>query len=149
MTTRPADPVPAVRAMTTQPIPVIRDRRGTLSFAEEGQHVPFTPRRYFTLSDVPAGTIRGDHAHRECHQFFVCLRGSCVLRLDDGRLVRTLTLDTLSAGVHAPPLTWCTLSNFSPDALLLVLTSDLYRDEDYIRTYDEFQRLATSPVSDQ
>jgi hypothetical protein len=115
-----------------------------LSFAEEGTHVPFTPRRYFVLYDVPAGETRGDHAHREAHQFLVALRGSCVLEVSDGRTAAELTLDTPALGVHAPPLTWCTLRSFSADALVLVLTSHHYDAGDYIRDHAEFGRLTTA-----
>jgi hypothetical protein len=131
-------------AHTARTLPVLRDARGALSFAEEGQHVPFTPRRYFTISEVPPDAERGAHAHVACHQFFVCLRGTCTLEIDDGRTVTDVTLDTPALGIHAPPLHWCTLRAFSADALLLVLASDVYRADDYIYQYDEFRRLAAA-----
>jgi hypothetical protein len=115
-----------------------------LSFAEEGSHVPFTPVRYFVLYDVPDGHTRGDHAHREAHQFLVALRGSCMLEVDDGRTKAELRLDTPALGVHAPPLTWCTLRDFSSDALVLVLTSHRYDAADYIRVYSEFGRITAA-----
>lgn len=124
---------------------MLRDARGVLSFAEEGAHIPFTPRRYFTIAEVPAGGVRGDHAHRECHQFFVCLRGACTLRTEDvSGAVTALRLDSAATGIHAPPMTWCTLHDFSSDALLLILASDVYSADDYVHDREEFLRLAAA-----
>lgn len=136
-------PIPSAGGGAIVELPLIRDDRGLLSFGEVGAQLPFAPRRYFTISNVPHMEVRGEHAHRQLHQFFVCLHGSCVIVTDDG-LVRTgTTLDSPGIGLHSPPMTWCTLTSFTQDAVLLVLASETYRADDYIRDYEEFLQLAT------
>lgn len=122
-------------------LPLIQDSRGLLSFGEVGAQLPFTPRRYFTISNVPDLEVRGEHAHRDLHQFCVCLQGSCVVVTDDGLLRTDITLDSPGIGLHLPPLTWCTLTSFTQDSVLLVLASEMYRADDYIRDYKEFLQL--------
>ena len=121
---------------------VVSDERGVLVVAETGNPIPFTPVRFFTISKVPARVGRGGHAHKECHQFLVCVAGSCDVTVDDGHHSVRHTLSDPGAGLHLPPMTWCDLQNFSADAVLLVLASHLYDDSDYVRNRDEFQRLA-------
>ena len=128
-------------------LPLFTDARGSLSFAETGAHVPFVPQRYFAISGVQAGATRGDHAHRALHQFLVCLQGACTLRLSDGHATDTLSLASPALGVHARPMTWCTLTDFTPDAVVLVLASDLYDAADYIHDRDEFLRLVAATPS--
>lgn len=125
-------------------LPVISDARGSLGFAEYDAHIPFVPRRFFAMFEVPAGTLRGDHAHRRCHQFFVCLRGACTLRLDDGTASDQLLLETPALGVHAPPLTWCTVRLDLPGTVVLVLASDAYDRADYILDYAEFLSVVSA-----
>jgi len=118
---------------------VLSDTRGTLSFGEVGKPLPFTPVRYFTISSVPAGSARGGHAHRECHQFLVCLAGSCIAELDDGQNnVEVVVLSDLGWGLHLVPLTWISLRDFSRDAVLLVLASHSFDEADYLREYGGF-----------
>jgi hypothetical protein len=97
------------------------------------------------MLDVPTGTVRGDHAHRACHQFFVCLRGACTLRVDDGRTADQVLLESPATGVHAPPLTWCTVRLDLPGTVLLVLASDSYDRSDYVLDYAEFLTLVSLP----
>jgi hypothetical protein len=134
----------AVERVAVVRLPVVTDARGSLAFAEYERHLPFVPRRYFAMLDVPAGMLRGDHAHRACHQFFVCLRGACTIALDDGRTRGQLVLESPAVGVHAPPLTWCTVRLDIPGTVLLTLASDPYEAGDYIFDYDEFLRLVTA-----
>ena len=121
-------------------LPARAEARGTLTFGQIGEHLPFLPRRYFVLSDVPPGAERGAHAHRACDEFLVCLHGSCTLELDDGRRRGTLRLDSPTTGVHTPPGIWLRLSDFTRHAVLLVLASDPFDERDYIRDYGEFVR---------
>lgn len=125
-------------------LPVVADARGSLTFGEYDAHLPFVPQRYFAMMDVPAGTLRGDHAHRACHQFFVCLRGACTIGLTDGRARDQLVLESPAVGVYAPPLTWCTVRLDLPGTVLLTLASDPYRADDYIHDYDEFLGLVNA-----
>lgn len=122
-------------------LPQIEDLRGMLSFGEVGAHLPFEPKRYFIVYDVPSEEVRGEHAHRELHQLLICVRGSCAVALDDGRTRDEVTLDSPTLGLHILPMTWGIQYKYSPDAILLVLASDVYRADDYIRSYDEFLQL--------
>lgn len=136
------DAVPRLRVSSAslRRLPRIPDARGTLSFGEVGAHLPFEPKRYFAVYDVPSGEVRGQHAHKELHEFLVCLKGSCAVVLDDGRARDEVVLDTPEIGLHLPPMVWGTQYRFSGDAVMLVLASDIYRDDDYIRDYDEYLR---------
>ena len=134
----------AVAGVKLHRMPLIKDLRGTLSFGEFGQHLPFEVKRVFTIFDVPSKDVRGEHAHRKLHQFLICARGSCAVVVDDGKFRDEVVLATPSIGLHIPPLVWGIQYKYSPDALLLVLASDVYRADDYIRDYDEFVTLIKS-----
>jgi dTDP-4-dehydrorhamnose 3,5-epimerase-like enzyme len=121
-------------------IRVITDERGSISTAEAGAALPFTPQRYFTVFNVPPHQVRGEHAHRECHQFLVCLRGSVTARTDDGSYVEERKLDSPARGLYVPPMIWGGQFDFSSDAILLVLASHTYDPAEYIRDYEEFRR---------
>ncbi|MFD2232193.1 WxcM-like domain-containing protein [Phaeospirillum tilakii] len=123
-------------------LPQFRDSRGDLSVGEFERSVPFTPRRYFLVHGVPSRETRGQHAHRACHQFLICVAGSCNLLVDDGTNRREFVLGRPSLGVHLPPMVWGTLYNYSRDAVLLVFASDFYDPADYIRDYGDFLALA-------
>jgi acetyltransferase-like isoleucine patch superfamily enzyme len=129
-----------VRGVTQHRLTVARDMRGSLAVAEFERHVPFRVRRSFFVFDVPSRETRGEHAHRLCHQFLVCLRGSCAVVCDDGGARQEFLLDTPALGLHLPPLVWGIQYKYTPDALLAVLASEPYDPADYIRDYDEFLR---------
>lgn len=120
--------------------PQIDDLRGSLSFGEVPTHLPFAPRRYFLVFDVPSREVRGEHAHRRLHQLLVCVRGECAVAVDDGETRGEVMLDEPRTALHLPPMVWGTQYRYSPDAVLLVLASDGYDEADYIRDYDEFLR---------
>ena len=122
-------------------MPLIKDLKGSLTFGEIDQHLPFQVQRYFVVFNVPSREVRGEHAHRTLHEFLVCLNGSCAVALDDGHVRDEVTLDSPTVGVHVPPMVWRVHYKYSPDAMLLVLASDLYRADDYIRDYDQFVAL--------
>jgi UDP-2-acetamido-3-amino-2,3-dideoxy-glucuronate N-acetyltransferase len=125
---------------------LIGDLRGNLSVGEFGRDIPFSPKRYFLIFNVPNGEVRGVHAHKRCHQFLVCISGSCRALLDDGRRRREITLDRPNLGVYMPAMTWGTQQAFSSDAMLLVFASEHYDPKDYIEDYDEFRAvLAKAP----
>ena len=133
-----APPVLNVAAAGLVALPKIVDLRGALSFGEIGTHLPFTPQRFFMVYDVPSKEVRGEHAHKACHQFLVCVKGSVSVVLDDGRARDEVTLDSARMGLHIPPMVWGIQYQFSPDAVLLVLASDTYAADDYIRKYEDF-----------
>jgi dTDP-4-dehydrorhamnose 3,5-epimerase-like enzyme len=126
------------RGARLQQLPLVEDLRGALIFGEIGKQLPFEPKRFFVVFEVPSKEIRGEHAHRELHEFLVCLRGSCAVALDDGQVREEITLNTPTLGLHIPPRLWRTHYKYTKDAILLVLASDVYRADDYIRDYDAF-----------
>lgn len=145
--TRPSSPAPdatpagistAVAGVTFHRFKVAQDLRGSLSVGHLGSEVPFIPERYFIVYDVPSHDVRGEHAHRQCSQFLICVRGSVRLLCDDGTNRDEFLLDTPSVGVHIPPMIWGTQYRYSSDATLLVFASRPYEPEDYIRDYDEY-----------
>lgn len=130
-----------VKNVTLHELPHIKDMRGDLSVGEFERSVPFRPRRYFLVFDVPGREVRGEHAHRRCHQFIVCVRGECAVVADDGLHRREFVLDRPTRGVYLPPMTWGIQYKYSPDAVQLVFASDFYDPKDYIRNYEEFLDL--------
>lgn len=128
----------AVKGVTVCEFPLVKDLRGNLSVGEFERSVPFTPQRYFLVFDVPSGKVRGEHAHKVCHQFLICIKGSCAVVADDGTTRQEILLDRPNKGVHLPPMTWGVQYKYSADAVLLVFASHHYDSNDYIRDYDQF-----------
>jgi WxcM-like, C-terminal len=116
----------------------ITDSRGALTVGEVPTEVPFSPARYFVVFDVPSRELRGEHAHKRCQQFLICLNGSCRVLLDDGINRCEVTLDRPDIGIFMPEMIWGTQYRYSSDAVLLVFASRTYEELDYLRTYDEF-----------
>jgi acetyltransferase-like isoleucine patch superfamily enzyme len=131
-------PVLASHGARVTAIPVVADSRGALSYAQLGEQLPFVPRRYFLLFNVPEGAIRGAHAHRDLEQFIVCVHGSCRVIIDDGVHRDELRLASPDRGVYVPALLWTTVVPDSQDTVVIVLASAEYDPDDYIRDYDEF-----------
>ena len=129
----------SVGSATLHHLKVVTDMRGSLTAGEFEREIPFVPKRYFVVFDVPTREVRGEHAHKQCNQFFVCLKGSVGVLLDDGSSRRELTLNNPDIGVFMPAMIWGTQFRYSSDAVLLVFASHFYDASDYIRTYDEFQ----------
>jgi hypothetical protein len=123
-------------------LPERADPRGALTFAQQGDHIPFAVKRFFALYGVAAGANRGGHAHRAQHQFLVMLAGATTVTVDDGKNRTPVRLDRPNLALHAPPMLWLDLDSFSPDAVCMVLTSDVYAESDYIRDRAEFLKLA-------
>ena len=116
----------------------VSDARGALTVGELPDELPFIPARYFVVYNVPSLELRGEHAHKECQQFLICVNGSCRVLLDDGLKRCEITLDRPDIGVFMPAMTWGTQYCYSRDAVLMVFASHPYEDGDYLRTYDEF-----------
>jgi len=132
-----------VKGVSLHRVPLFQDMRGNLSvaeFARQGQ-VPFVPMRSFMVFDVPTKDVRGEHAHRTCHQFLVCAQGSCHVLVDDGNIRQEVVLDRRNLGLYIPPMGWGIQYKYSTDAVLLVFASDYYDPADYIRDYGEFLKL--------
>ena len=119
-------------------LPKISDPRGSLSFIEGGQHIPFDIQRVYYLYDVPGGSDRGSHAHKNLHQFIVAMSGSFDVVLDDGKEKKRFHLNRSYNGLYVCPMMWRELDNFSSGAVCMVLASERYDVADYIRDYSEF-----------
>jgi acetyltransferase-like isoleucine patch superfamily enzyme len=119
-------------------LPAIKDLRGDLSVTEFGKDLPFLPRRCFWVFGVPNSEIRGEHAHKECHQFLVAVSVSVSVLLDNGQHQAEVNLNKPNLGIHIPPGIWGVQYKYSEDAVLMVLASHGYDSNDYIRNYDEF-----------
>lgn len=127
--------------VTLHHLRLVPDMRGDLSAGEFPRDIPFLPKRYFLVFNVPSVKTRGEHAHRRCHQFLICVKGSVAVVVDDGRNRREVLLDAPNQGLHLPPMTWGIQYKYSADAVLLVFASDYYDAGDYIRDYTEFTAL--------
>lgn len=120
-------------------LPHIRDARGSLSFVESDAQIPFAIARIYYLYDVPDREVRGAHAHKALHQLIIPISGSFDIELDDGNAKQKFSLSRPDQGLYICPMIWRDLSNFSPDAVCLVLASEKYDESDYIRDYSEFR----------
>ena len=114
------------------------DRKGNITVVQNGLTVPFDVKRVYYLYDVPGGESRGAHAHKELSQLIVAASGSFRVILDDGRAKRTFFLNRPYQGLYLKPGIWRDLNDFSSGAVCMVLASEKYDPDDYIRDYDEF-----------
>jgi acetyltransferase-like isoleucine patch superfamily enzyme len=134
-------PLKTVKEVCIYKMPIFTDLRGSLSAGEIGKNLPFEPKRYFLVFNTPSKEVRGEHAHRTLEQFLVCAKGTVSLVVDNGENREELLLDSPEKGVHLPPMIWGIQYKYSEDAVLLVLASDVYHSDDYIRDYEEFRTL--------
>ncbi len=116
----------------------MHDKEGNLTFIYENVHVPFPINRVFYSYDIPGGEDRGAHAHKNCHQFLIAASGSFEVALDDGTNKRTVVLNRPFWGLHVPPGIWASEQGFSSGSICLVLASEGYSEDDYIRNYDDY-----------
>lgn len=137
----------SVKGVTLHTFPAVQDIRGNLSVGEFEKEVPFNPQRYFLVYGVPTAETRGEHAHRNCHQFLIAVNGSVHVVSDDGETREEVVLDQRNRGLYLPPMTWGIQYRYSPDAVLLVFASHYYDAADYIRDYGEFLRLVRADKS--
>ncbi len=129
----------AVGGVHLQRFSAFSDLRGRLTAGEmPSDAIPFTPKRWFLVFDVPSREVRGEHAHRVCHQFLVCVHGRVNVAVDDGKRRAEAVLDDPTAGIYVPPRIWGSQFRYEEDAVLLVLASHPYDPDDYIRDYDTF-----------
>jgi len=125
-------------------LPIISDIRGDLSVGEFNKAIPFNAERYFVVFNVPGKDVRGEHAHKKCHQFLICVKGHLNVMVDDGTHREEYLLNRPNLGLYVAPMVWAVQYKYSEDAVLLVFASDLYDSEDYIREYDAFLMLINS-----
>ena len=122
-------------------LPKVEDMRGNLTFIESNEHVPFPIKRVYYLYDVPGGESRGGHAHKNLEQFIIAANGSFDVVLDDGHNKERYHLNRSYYGLYIPNLIWRELDNFSSGSVCLVLASELFNEEDYIRDHTSFKKL--------
>ncbi len=122
---------------------LVEEMGGSLSVGEFPKDIPFEPKRYFLVFDVPTEETRGAHAHHLCHQFLICIKGSCAVVVDDGHKREEVFLDSADKGIYLPPLIWGIQYKYSEDAVLLVFASEYYDPEDYIRDYSDYADIVT------
>lgn len=122
-------------------MPRVVDIRGNLSVGEFSKFLPFDVKRYFLVFDVPSIETRGEHAHKACHQFLICVKGKCAVVADDGSSRQEFDLDRPDLGLYLPPMIWGIQYKYSSDAVLLVFASHAYDPDDYIRNYEQFLKL--------
>jgi dTDP-4-dehydrorhamnose 3,5-epimerase-like enzyme len=119
-------------------LPKILDERGNLSFLEENKHIPFKIKRTYWIYDVPGGETRGGHAYKTNREFIVAISGSFDVVLNDGKDTKTFSLNRSYYGLYVPNGLWRQMENFSTNSLALIIASEDYNAEDYIRDYDQF-----------
>lgn len=114
------------------------DERGMLVALEEFNDIPFEIKRVYYMYDTKKGVHRGFHAHKSLEQILICIHGSCKILLDNGKEKKIVSLEKPYEGLYVANNIWREMFDFSPDAVLMVLASDIYNEKDYIRDYDEF-----------
>ena len=117
------------------------DERGQLVALEEHKDIPFEIKRVYYMYDTGKGVTRGQHAHKSLEQILICIHGSCKLMLDNGKEKKIVSLEKPYEGLYISNNIWREMYDFSSDAALMVLASDVYKEEDYIRNYDEFLKF--------
>jgi dTDP-4-dehydrorhamnose 3,5-epimerase-like enzyme len=126
-------------------LPKLTDPRGNLTFVESFSHIPFSIERVYYLYDVPGGVSRGGHAHKNLQQVIIAVHGSFDVLIDDGKNKKVVTLNRSNEGLLVKSFIWRELLNFSSGSVCLVIASEKYSEDDYIRSYDEFQNIVNEP----
>ena len=100
--------------------------------------IPFEVKRIYYLYDIKNKSIRGEHAHKDLYQVIIGLNEGLKIKIDDGQNMKTYNLDNPNQGLLIVPGIWRSLTDFSSESICLVLASELYSEDDYIRNYKEF-----------
>lgn len=129
-------------------LPKIADPRGNLTFIEQQRHIPFEIKRVYYLYDVPGGESRGGHAHKQLQQFIIAASGSFTVITHNGDKEERFFLNRSYYGLYIPKMTWRELDNFSSGSVSLVLASEMYDEDDYIRNFDEFMKMVRGKSGD-
>jgi dTDP-4-dehydrorhamnose 3,5-epimerase-like enzyme len=119
-------------------IKTLGDERGHLIALENDKSIPFAVKRVYYLTDTQPGVPRGFHAHKELIQVAVCVSGRCLMKMDDGHTQEEVWLDAPDKAIVIEKMIWHEMHDFSSDCVLLVLASDFYDEQDYIRSYEAF-----------
>lgn len=117
------------------------NRQGRLTPIYNSVHIPFDIKRAYYLYDIPAGSERGGHAHKNLQQLIISVSGNFDVLIKDGSMEKTFSLNRPFYGLYLPRLLWRELTNFSAGSICLVLASDLYHEHDYLRDYEEFVKF--------
>ncbi len=123
-------------------LPKIFDKRGNLSFFESPNQLPFEIMRTYWIYDVPGGEVRGSHAFKEQNEFIIALSGSFDVVLNDGKKEERFSLNRSYYGLLVPKMYWRKMENFSTNSLALIVSDKAYNENDYIRDFEEFKKLA-------
>lgn len=124
--------------------PPLGDDRGSLVALESNKTVPFDIKRVYYIFGTQPGVARGFHAHKSLKQVAVCVTGSCRMVLDDGQIKEEILLNSPTKGLLIEDLVWREMYDFTPDCVLLVLASELFDENDYIRNYEKFIKVVYS-----
>ena len=119
-------------------LPKLSDEKGAITAVNNREQIPFDIKRMYYLYDVPSGSERGAHAHKDLHQLIVAATGSFSITVDDGNIKRSFNLTRPNIGLYMPPGLWRELFDFSGGGICMVLASELYSEDDYIRNLKEF-----------
>ncbi|QDQ88733.1 WxcM-like domain-containing protein [Alcaligenaceae bacterium SJ-26] len=119
-------------------LPRVQDPRGNLTYIEQNRHIPFEIKRVYYLYDVPGGSERGGHAHKELNQLLIAMSGSFDVELDDGYSRKKFHMNRSYSGLLIPQMIWRRIDNFSSGSVCMVLASEIYSESDYFRNYDDF-----------
>tara|TARA_B100000768_G_scaffold125201_1_gene115913 strand:- start:1660 stop:2067 length:408 start_codon:yes stop_codon:yes gene_type:complete len=117
------------------------DERGSLVISENSIDIPFDIKRLYYLYGAPRDSVRGKHGHRDLQQVLIPINGSFEVKLDDGQFAKSYSLEDRTKGLYVPRMMWREIYNFSPDAVCLVLASELYDADDYFYPYSEFIKV--------
>jgi hypothetical protein len=122
------------------PLNKIHDRAGNLTVVEGDSDIPFDVKRIYYLYDIPGGEVRGGHAHKKLRQLIIAASGSFDVLIDDGQNKKIVTLNRPNFGLLVVPGIWRELLDFSSGSICLVLASEVYENDDYIREYESFKK---------
>jgi len=136
-----ADFMQGIHNCNVMELPKIHNRSGNITFVQNDLHMPFEVRRVYYLYDVPGGSERGGHAHKALYQLIVAASGAFDVILDDGVYKKIVQLNRPYYGLLLIPGIWRELVNFSSGAVCLVLASEKYNPDDYIRDYSVFKKF--------
>jgi len=136
---------PKIRGVEIYDLTSLNDSRGSLTVGQFPTSLPFKAKRFFFISEVPIGSIRGEHAHFECEQFLVAIKGSVKVLLEASGEREEYALNSSEIGLLIPPMTWGVQYEYSEDCVLLVLASHEFDRADYITNHDTFVSLQSSP----
>ena len=126
-------------------LPKIHAESGDITAINNLEVIPFETKRVYYLYDVPGGSERGGHAHKELHQLIVAISGSFDVILDDGYEKKKIHLNRPYEALYVCPMIWRELNNFSSGSVCLVLASNQYTEDDYYRDYNEFKTTCPKP----